>query len=93
MVIDIPLGGVFPLALDQEIINADPAGELEQLKLLRNYQSVRMQPQGGGGDQPLRGRGEKVCQEGVLGMGPTDVGPNWNGVQDGTHPEREEAAQ
>ena len=46
-----------------------------------------MQPQGGGGDQPLRG--EKVRQEGVLGMGPRSVGPNWNGVQDGAHPERE----
>ena len=87
MVIEIPLSGVFPLALDQEIINADPAGEFEQLKLPRNYRSVRMQPQGGGGDQPLRG--EKVRQEGVLGMGQTSVGPNWNGVQDGAHPERD----
>ena len=32
------------MALDTDEVNVDPAGEFEQLKMLRNYQSVREQP-------------------------------------------------
>eukprot|EP00435_Cladocopium_sp_Y103_P052211 s157_g16.t1 len=43
MEVGIPPSGVFPVAMENEEINTDPASEFEELKLLRNYQSVREQ--------------------------------------------------
>ena len=44
MEVPIPPSGVFPPAVDQEVVNSDPAGEFETLKFLTNYKSVRDQP-------------------------------------------------
>ena len=45
MEIPIPPSGVFPPSMEQENVLTDPAGEFEELRLLRNYESVRTQPE------------------------------------------------
>ena len=45
MEVQIPPSGVFPAAVGAEETNTDRAGEFEELRFLRNYESVRSQPE------------------------------------------------
>ena len=45
MEVQIPPSGVFPAAVGLEETNTDQAGEFEELRFLRNYESVRSQPE------------------------------------------------
>ena len=45
MEVPIPPSGVFPPSMEQGSVLTDPAGEFEELRLLRNYESVRTQPE------------------------------------------------